>query len=146
MINRVILVGRITKDPELRFIQGDIPLVNFTLAVNRNFTNKSGVKEVDFIRCSLWNKQAENLAKYVLKGALLGVEGSIRVTSSENNNQKQFFTEVKCDSVQFLSNKNNSSNNNNDYYSNQDHNNMNVDENHTQNQKLIIDNEEELPF
>ncbi|WEK82590.1 MAG: single-stranded DNA-binding protein [Candidatus Phytoplasma pruni] len=75
MINKVILVGRITKDPEIYFVNGNIPLVRFILAVNRNFINKNGNSEADFISCVVWNKQAENLAKYVVKGSLIGVEG-----------------------------------------------------------------------
>ncbi|WBL31502.1 single-stranded DNA-binding protein [Candidatus Phytoplasma sacchari] len=108
MINKVILVGRITKEPELRFVNEDIPLVRFTLAVDRNFVNSLGNKETDFIRCVIWRKQAENLARYVSQGALLGVEGNIRVNSFENeNNQKQYITEISCISVYFLESKKN---------------------------------------
>ncbi|KXT29411.1 single-stranded DNA-binding family protein [Candidatus Phytoplasma oryzae] len=108
MINKVILVGRITKDPELRFVNGDIPLVRFSLAVDRNFSNSSGEKETDFIRCVVWRKQAENLVKYISKGALLGIEGSIRINSFENeHNQKQSITEITCSLVRFLESKKN---------------------------------------
>ncbi|KOR75428.1 putative single-strand DNA-binding protein [Candidatus Phytoplasma pruni] len=103
MINKVVLVGRITKDPELRFVNGDIPLVRFNLAVNRPFTNSEGVRETDFIRCVVWNKQAENLAKYITKGALIGIEGKIKTSFFDNGtDKKQFTTEIQCDSIQFL--------------------------------------------
>ncbi|MEC4558677.1 MAG: single-stranded DNA-binding protein ['Conium maculatum' witches'-broom phytoplasma] len=103
MINKVILVGRITKVPELNFINGNIPLVRFILAVNRNFVNDKGDKEADFIRCTVWNKQAENLFKFVTKGALIGVEGRIKVNSFDNGTEKkQFITEIQCQSIQYL--------------------------------------------
>ncbi|MDO8167990.1 single-stranded DNA-binding protein [Candidatus Phytoplasma melaleucae] len=107
MINRVVLVGRITKDPETRFTKEEnIPYVVFSLAVDRNIISPEGNKKTDFIRCAVWNKPAENLTKYISKGALLGIEGKIRTRSFDNeNNQKQFITEVLCDSVQFLESK-----------------------------------------
>ncbi|WP_341266718.1 single-stranded DNA-binding protein [Candidatus Phytoplasma fraxini] len=147
MINKVILVGRITKDPELIFINGDIPLVKFVLAVNRKFTNKAGVKEADFINCSVWNKNAENLAKYVVKGSLLGVEGSIRISNYEDNNQKKFWTEVSCENIQFLDSKKNNLKNDNEYIDirNQNETNQNTNENKA-NDQLMIGNEEDLPF
>jgi single-strand DNA-binding protein len=138
MINKVILVGRITKDPELRFINGDVPLVRFVLAVNRNFNNKSGEREADFISCTVWNKQAENLAKYITKGSMLGVEGSIRISVSENNNQKQYFTEVRCDSIQFLEPKKNNSN-----FQKEDNYNQKNNENQV---TRLSDDDEDLPF
>ncbi|QTX02882.1 single-stranded DNA-binding protein [Candidatus Phytoplasma luffae] len=152
MINKVILVGRITKDPELRFVNVDIPLVKFVLAVNRNYVNSSGIKEVDFIRCSVWNKQAENLAKYISKGTMLGIEGSIRVTTSEVNNQKQFFVDVHCDNIQFLESKNKRDSNQSNYYDDEykkteDKNYSHQNNEHSSNdKKLIIDNNEDLPF
>ncbi|MDX9691340.1 MAG: single-stranded DNA-binding protein, partial [Acholeplasmataceae bacterium] len=70
MMNRVILVGRITKDPEVKTTQSNIPVVTFTLAVNRQFADQSGERQADFIQCVVWRKQAENLARFVKKGAL----------------------------------------------------------------------------
>lgn len=105
MINRVVLVGRITKDPELKSTPSNIPVANFTLAVNRQFTNQSGEREADFIQCVVWRKQAENLVKYVQKGALLGIEGRIQTRSYEADNGMRYVTEVLCDSVQFLERK-----------------------------------------
>lgn len=105
MMNRVILVGRITKDPEMKMTQSNIPVVTFTLAVNRQFTDQSGEKQADFIQCVVWRKQAENLARFVKKGALLGVEGRIQTRQYEADNGTRYVTEVVCDSVQFLESK-----------------------------------------
>ncbi len=105
MINRVILVGRITKDPELKLTQSNISFVNFTLAVNRQFTDQSGERQADFIQCIVWRRQAENLAQYIRKGALLGVEGRIQTRTYEAENGTRYITEVVCDTVQFLENK-----------------------------------------
>lgn len=105
MINRVILVGRITKDPEIKSTQSNIPVVSFTLAVNRQFSDQSGEKQADFIQCVVWRKQAENLARFVKKGALLGIEGRIQTRQYEADNGMRYVTEVVCDSVQFLESK-----------------------------------------
>ncbi|MDI6453503.1 single-stranded DNA-binding protein [Peloplasma aerotolerans] len=105
MINRVILVGRITKDPEMKSTQSNIAVVSFTLAVNRQFTDQSGERQADFIQCVVWRKQAENLARYVKKGALLGVEGRIQTRTYEADNGTRYVTEVVCDTVQFLESK-----------------------------------------
>ena len=105
MINKVILVGRITKDPEVKSTQSNIPVVSFTLAVNRQFSDQSGERQADFIQCVVWRKQAENLARFVKKGALLGVEGRIQTRQYEAENGTRYVTEVVCDSVQFLESK-----------------------------------------
>jgi single-strand DNA-binding protein len=105
MMNRVILVGRITKDPEVKTTQSNIPVVTFTLAVNRQFADQSGERQADFIQCVVWRKQAENLARFVKKGALLGVEGRIQTRQYEAENGTRYVTEVVCDSVQFLESK-----------------------------------------
>lgn len=103
MINRVVLVGRMTKDPELRrTAQGDA-VTSFTLAVNRNFTSRDGQQQADFINCVVWRKPAENVERYCSKGSLVGVEGRIQTRSYDNSQgQKVFVVEVICDSVQFL--------------------------------------------
>ncbi|MGB0202712.1 MAG: single-stranded DNA-binding protein [Acholeplasmataceae bacterium] len=105
MMNRVILVGRITKDPELKKTAQDISVINFTIAVNRNYTDQQGEKQADFISCVVWRRQAENVAKYVSKGMLLGVEGRIQTRQYESETGMKYITEVLCDSVQFLENK-----------------------------------------
>ncbi|MEX3625800.1 single-stranded DNA-binding protein [Viridibacillus arvi] len=103
MINRVIIVGRLTKDPELRYTPGGAAVVRFTLAVNRTFSNQQGEKQADFINVVVWRKQAENAANYLHKGHLAGVEGRIQTGSYEGQDGKRIFTtEVVADSVQFL--------------------------------------------
>ena len=99
MINTVTLVGRITKDPELRKTQTGVSVVKFTLAVNRTFNKE----ETDFIRVVAWRHSADFLGRYVTKGALLGVVGRIETGSYEDNNGNTVFTtEVVADNVQSL--------------------------------------------
>lgn len=103
MINRVVLVGRLTKDPELRYTSSNIPVAKFTLAVNRTFAGPTGEREADFIQCVIWRKQAENITRFVRKGSLVGVEGRIQTGSYEDKDGiRKYTTEVVCDSVQFL--------------------------------------------
>ena len=107
MINRVILVGRLTKDPDLKITPSGVAVARFTLAVNRTFSNANGEKETDFINCTVWRKQAENTANFLKKGSLAGIEGRIQTGSYEGNDGKRIYTtEVVCDSVQFLEPKN----------------------------------------
>lgn len=103
MINRVVLVGRLTKDPELKYTQTGIAVTRFTLAVNRAFSNQQGEREADFISCVAWRKQAENIANYLRKGSLVGVDGRIQTGSYEGQDGKRVYTtEVVADSTQFL--------------------------------------------
>ena len=103
MINRVVLVGRLTKDPEYRTTPSGVSVATFTLAVNRTFTNAQGEREADFINCVVFRKQAENVNNYLFKGSLAGVDGRIQSRSYENQEGRRIFvTEVVCDSVQFL--------------------------------------------
>lgn len=103
MINRVVLVGRLTKDPELRYTPSGAAVAKFTLAVNRTFSNAQGQKEADFINVVAWRKQAENTANFLSKGSLAGIEGRIQTGSYEGQDGKRVYTtEVVADSVQFL--------------------------------------------
>lgn len=105
-MNKVVLVGRITKDPELRKTPNGASVVNFSIAVNRTFTNGDGEREADFVNCVCWGKPAENMSIYVSKGALLGVDGRIQTRNYEDaNNQRVYVTEVVAESVQFLDTK-----------------------------------------
>ncbi|WP_432355285.1 single-stranded DNA-binding protein [Sporosarcina sp. A2] len=107
MINRTILVGRLTKDPELKHTQSGIAVTRFTLAVNRPFKNGEGDQEADFINCVAWRKQAENTANFLRKGSLTGVDGRIQTSNFEGQDgNRVFMTEVVADSVQFLEPKN----------------------------------------
>ncbi len=117
MFNKVVLIGRLTKNPELRYTStNNLPVVSFTLAVNRPFANQSGDRNVDFINCTAWRKQAENIHKYVSKGSMVAVEGKLQTRDymDEKINARRYITEVICDSVVFLDtrNQNNSEYNN----------------------------------
>lgn len=106
MINRVVLVGRLTKDPEHRQTQSGVSTATFKLAVNRTFKNKNGEREADFINVVVFRQQAENVSKYLSKGSLAGVDGRIQSRSYENKEgQRVFVTEVVADSVQFMDSK-----------------------------------------
>jgi single-strand DNA-binding protein len=106
MINKTILVGRITKDPEVKTTQTNIAVCSFTLAVNRQFTDASGERQADFINCVAWRKTAELLGNYIKKGALLGIEGRIQTRQYDaEDGTTRYVTEVVCDSVQFLESK-----------------------------------------
>ncbi|WP_159723125.1 single-stranded DNA-binding protein [Enterococcus sp. CSURQ0835] len=107
MINNVVLVGRLTKDPDLRYTSNGTAVATFTLAVNRNFTNQSGNREADFINCVIWRKSAETLANYARKGTLLGVTGRIQTRNYENQQgQRVYVTEVVADNFQLLESRN----------------------------------------
>ncbi|WP_446934110.1 single-stranded DNA-binding protein [Listeria monocytogenes] len=108
MMNRVVLVGRLTKDPELRYTPAGVAVATFTLAVNRTFTNQNGEREADFIQCVVWRKPAENAANFLKKGSMAGVDGRIQTRNYEDNDGKRVFvTEVVAESVQFLEPKHN---------------------------------------
>ena len=106
MINRVVLVGRLTKDPELKYSPNGIASCKFQVAVNRTFQNQQGEREADFISCIAFRKQAENLANFQRKGNLIGLEGRIQTGSYEGQNGKVYTTDVVADSIQFLEPKN----------------------------------------
>jgi single-strand DNA-binding protein len=106
MMNRTVLVGRLTKDPDLRYTPNGVATCSFTLAVNRNFTNQQGERESDFINCVVWRKAAENVANYLKKGSLAGVDGRIQTRNYEGQDGKRVYvTEVLAESVQFLESK-----------------------------------------
>ncbi|MBS5115445.1 MAG: single-stranded DNA-binding protein [Erysipelotrichaceae bacterium] len=106
MINRVVLVGRMTRDPELRRTQNGTPVTSFTLAMNRNFSSANGERQTDFINCVVWNKAAENVERYCFKGSLVGVEGRLQSRQYDaQDGRKVTVVEVVCDSVQFLESK-----------------------------------------
>lgn len=103
MINNTTLVGRLTKNPELRYTGSEIAVTNFTLAVERNFTNAQGERESDFINCVIWREAAKNLSNLAVKGTLVGITGSNQTRNYENNEgQTVFITEVRADNFQLL--------------------------------------------
>lgn len=116
MINRVVLVGRVTKDPDLRKTQSGVSVVSFTIACNRRVKQK-GQPDADFINCVAWNKTAEFMAQYVRKGALLGLEGRIQTRSYDDRDGKRVYViEVVADNVQFLESKKQAENVGNEAY------------------------------
>ncbi len=103
MMNRVVLVGRLTKDPELRYTPNGVPVATFTLAVNRPFKNQGGEQEADFINVVVWRKPAENVANFLKKGSLAGVDGRVQTRNYEGQDGKRVYvTEIQTESVQFL--------------------------------------------
>lgn len=103
MLNSTCLVGRLTKDAELRYTTNNQAVATFTLAVNRNFKSQNGEREADFINCVIWRQQAENLANWCKKGALIGITGRIQTRSYENQQgQRVYVTKVVADNFQLL--------------------------------------------
>lgn len=103
MMNRVVLVGRLTKDPELKYTPNGVPVATFTLAVNRNYANHQGERDADFINIVVWRKPAENAATFLKKGSLAGVDGKITTRNFEGQDGKRvYITEVTAESIQFL--------------------------------------------
>lgn len=101
-MNKVVLIGRLTKDIELRQTTGGISTAAFTLAVDRNFKNKNGDTEADFIQIVTWKKLAEHCAKYLGKGRLIAVSGRVQTRIYDSGNGRRHMTEVVADEVQFL--------------------------------------------
>lgn len=107
MINNVTLVGRLTKDVELKYTPSNVANVSFTLAVNRTFKNANGEREADFINCVIWRQVAENFANWVKKGALIGITGRIQIRNYENQQgQRVYVTEVVAENFQMLESRN----------------------------------------
>lgn len=102
-MNHIVLIGRLTRDPELRYTPNGVAVANFDLAVDRPTTNQQGERETDFIRIVVWQKQAENCANYLKKGRLVAVEGRLQIRSYETQDgQKRRVAEVVASHVQFL--------------------------------------------
>ncbi len=113
-MNKVVLIGRLTRDPELRYTGSNIPVATFSLAVNRNFSNQNGEREADFINIVVWRKQAENVKNYLTQGSQVAIDGRIQTRSyDDQNGGKRYVTEVVADNVEFLGSKNSSNNSNN---------------------------------
>src|SRR5690554_4011318 len=103
MLNKVVLIGRLTRDPELRYTSSGIAVTRFTLAVDRNYTNQQGERQADFIPIVVWRGQAETSAKYLSKGRLVAVSGRIQTGSYETpEGQRRYTTDVVADEVRFL--------------------------------------------
>src|SRR5699024_9886717 len=103
LINNTTLVGRLTRDPELRYTGNGIAVVSFTIAVERNYTNAQGERETDFINCVAWRGLAETLANFSVKGSLIGITGSIQTRNYQNNEGRTIYvTEIVADNFQML--------------------------------------------
>jgi len=155
MINRTVLVGRLTRDPELKYTANGAAVASFTLAVNRQFTNSQGEREADFINCVIWRKAAENFFKFTNKGSLVGIDGRIQTRNYENQQgQRVYVTEVVVDNFSPLesrskSEKRNSENANpNKAPSNNQSNNSNnnMSDPFADNSKPIDISDNSLPF
>lgn len=105
-MNRTILLGRLTKNPELRYTSSNIPCCSFTLAVNREYTNQEGQREADFINIITWKNQAENCSKYLTKGSFIAIDGRIQTRSYDTDKgEKRYVTEVVAEKIKFLDTK-----------------------------------------
>ena len=112
MINRAVLTGRLTKNPELRYTNNGAAVTTFTLAVNRAFTNQNGEREADFINCVMWRKSAENFANFTHKGSLVGIDGRIQTRNYENQQgTRVYVTEIVADSFSLLESRSESERN-----------------------------------
>ena len=118
MINNVVLVGRMTRDADLRYTPSNQAVATFTLAVNRNFKNQAGEREADFINCVIWRQAAENLANWAKKGALIGITGRIQTRNYENGQgQRVYVTEVIAENFQVLESRSSREDQGGDYKS-----------------------------
>ena len=135
MINRVVLTGRLTRDPELKSTSSGISVAVFTIAVNRQYTDTSGNRGADFISCVIWRKAAENFCNFTSKGSLVGIDGRIQTRSYDNKDgQRVYVTEVVVDSFALLESKRDrETSNNTGNYSNQgtNYNNQSASDNNT---------------
>ncbi|KAA9534115.1 single-stranded DNA-binding protein [Listeria monocytogenes] len=151
MMNRVVLVGRLANDPDLKYTPNGVAVATFRLAVNRTFTNQQGEREADFINCVVWRKPAENAANYLKKGSLAGVDGRVQTRNYEGQDGKRVYvTEIVAESVQFLEPRNssyNTSNQNEGNYSNQTKNEPHRAASQSQADGRPIEiNDDDLPF
>ena len=126
MINKVLLVGRLTKELELRSTPLGKSVLDFTVACSRRFADKTGTKNTDFISCVAWQQSAEYLSKYANKGDLISVEGWIETSSYEKDQRRVYTTKVICDNVQIISSK---KNDNQSYTTNDTYQKMNINSN-----------------
>jgi len=147
MLNHIILIGRLTRDPEMRYTGNGTAVTNFTLAVERNYTNQQGERDVDFINIVTWRKLAENCAQHLGKGRLVAVDGSLQIRKSENNGKTYINPEVVASDVRFLDWPSDNSNrgNNNNYQTNGNNENKNND-NGNNFGNLDLDDDFDVPF
>lgn len=127
-MNRTVLVGRLTKDPDLRYTSSGVAVASFLLAVNRSFKNQSGEREADFINCIIWRKAAENFANFTHKGSLVGVDGRIQTRNYENKEgNRVYVTEIIVENFDLLESKSSNQNSQSGQQNNQHSNNDPID-------------------
>jgi single-strand DNA-binding protein len=102
MLNRIVLIGRLTRDPELRYTPNGVAVTTFTLAVDRPFTNNQGERETDFINIVTWRGLAENCANYLKKGRLAAADGRLQIRNYEQDGQRKWISEVVAENLRFL--------------------------------------------
>ena len=105
MLNQVVIVGRLVKDPELRETENGLKVTHITLAVPRSYKNQNSEYDTDFIDCRLWSVVADNANEFCKKGDLLGVKGRIETRVYEKEDEKKYLTEIIAEKVTFLSGK-----------------------------------------
>ena len=127
MLNRVVLTGRLTRDPELRYTGSGTAVCSFTVAVDRQFRNQNGDRDADFISCVIWRKSAENFANFTHKGSLVGIDGRLSTRNYENNQgQRVYVTEVTVDNFALLEPRSSNQGNNGGFNNNQNFNQNNA--------------------
>ena len=144
-MNKIMLIGRLTKDPELRYTQSGTAVASFTLAVDRRVSNQNGERETDFINCVAWNKSAEFVANYFHKGKQMALEGRLQVRSYDGNDgQRRWVTEVVAEQIEFVGSKSDNAGGNNrqDY---QNNNNASAGSNLGLGEEIVFD-DNDLPF
>lgn len=110
-MNKVFLIGRLTRDPELRYTGNNTAVASFTIAVNRTYTNQAGEREADFIPVVVWRRQAESVKNYLSQGSQVAIEGRLQVRNyDDQNGQRRYVTEVIADSVEFIGSKRDNNN------------------------------------
>jgi len=154
MINRTVIVGRLTRDPELKYTANGVAVASFTVAVNRQFTNAQNEREADFINCVIWRKAAENFTNFTHKGSLVGIDGRIQTRSYDNQQgNRVYVTEVVVENFSLLESKeeaenyrnNHNSNNNNQQQNNNQSSNNPADQFDNNSKSPDID-DDDLPF
>ncbi|MCC4366116.1 single-stranded DNA-binding protein [Limosilactobacillus reuteri] len=140
MLNRAILTGRLTRDPELRYTTSGTAVVQATIAVDRQFKNQQGERESDFINLVIWRKAAENFANFTHKGSLVGIDGRIQTRTYENKQgQRVYVTEINVDNFSLLEPRQGNNQQSNNNYSSQTPNNNATSNSPRQNQNAQSD-------
>lgn len=145
-MNKIMLIGRLTKDPELRYTPNGAAVTSFTLAVDRRFPNQNGEREADFINCVAWNKSAEFVANYFHKGKPMALEGRLQVRTYEGNDgQRRWVTEVVAEQIEFVGSKSDNAGGGRQDYQNNNNNNASAGSNLGLGEEIVFD-DNDLPF